>query len=114
KAVCNVLPDKYHPATSNIIPLLPANFLPVNFSSANNNKSIPSYSPPQSGLCCPGTSCFFMKLTPGGNCFCDGEDPPFETQSVYDCNDSSAQCGKQRTEQGICDSVRAYLHDIFY
>ena len=69
-----------------------------------NDKSIASYPTPQSGLCCSGTSCFLMKLIRGGNCFCEGEDPPFETQSVFNCNDSSARCGVQRTEQVICNS----------
>jgi hypothetical protein len=105
KAAWNFLQDKPHLINSSkMIHPLPAKFLPVNFSTVKNDKPISNYSLPQSGLCCPGTSCFFMKLTLGGNCFCDGADPPFETRSVYNCNDSSAGCGIQRTEQDICDS----------
>ncbi len=42
KAAWNVLQDKPYPATSNIIHLLPANFLPVNFSSGKKGKAAPS------------------------------------------------------------------------
>jgi hypothetical protein len=105
KAAWNVWQDKPHlPNLNKITHRIPANFLPVYFSSSRNDKSIPSYTPSQSGLCCPGTSCFFMKLTLGGNCFCEGAEPPFETRSVFDCTDNSARCGIQRTEQDICDS----------
>jgi hypothetical protein len=103
-AAWTVWHDKPQPATSNIIHLLPANFLPVNLSSPKTNKPISKSPLFQSGLCCPGSSCFFMKLALGGDCFCADEEPPTETRSVYNCNDSSARCGRQQTEQFICDS----------
>jgi hypothetical protein len=104
KAAWNVLQDKPDPSAPNVFHFLPANFLPVNFSPVKTDKGIASNSSPQSGLCCPGTSCFFMKLTLGGNCFCEGEDPATETDNIYDCNDNSGRCGIQLVQQYICDS----------
>jgi len=55
---------------------LPARLSPVNFLSTRMVVSSSNIPPPQSGLCCPGTSCFKLKTVLGGNCFCNEEDDP--------------------------------------
>jgi hypothetical protein len=76
--------------------------LPINFSVVEESDSTLAAFPPQSGLCCPGTSCYNQKLILGGNCFCSDAEPSTSTQSVNDCNDSDAYCSKQEVEDYLC------------
>ncbi|HYG11856.1 MAG TPA: hypothetical protein VD835_18055 [Pyrinomonadaceae bacterium] len=81
---------------------LPVRFLPAMLSPTKISET--AYTPftPQSGLCCPGTSCFKMRSVLGGNCHCP-DDPPVSTEDVHDCS-ASGQCGTQVTRDSICDS----------
>jgi hypothetical protein len=82
---------------------LPTRFLPVNFLSAKIAVSS-NITPPQSGLCCPGTSCFKLKIVLGGNCFCDEDgDPAVETESVFNCDAPNSRCGTQGVLDFVCD-----------
>ena len=85
------------------VSFLPANFLPVNFSAAYLIESPPNMVSIQSGICCPSTSCFYLKLTLGGNCFCEDEldDPPLEANSAA-CGTQGGSCGTQGVRQFIC------------
>jgi hypothetical protein len=42
-------------------PYSPVSFLPASFFTAIADKAAPNSSPPQSGLCCPSTSCFYLR-----------------------------------------------------
>ncbi|HEX8636314.1 MAG TPA: hypothetical protein VF703_19490 [Pyrinomonadaceae bacterium] len=77
---------------------LPVRFLPAMSFPAKISET--AYSPPvpQSGLCCPGTSCFKMRSVLGGNCHCSG-DPPVSTEDVHDCG-GFGRCGTQ-VAQGL-------------
>lgn len=82
---------------------LPVSFLPANFSAVKPLEPSLSLLSLQSGICCSGSSCFFLTELPGqGNCFCTGETPN-DVQSVHDCNDPFAECGTMIVEQHICD-----------
>src|SRR5256714_239695 len=83
----NCMPPNRSPAslTQQTVSFLPASFLPVNFSSAEVLKSLSSRSPPQSGLCCPGTSCDFVKpstYTCGRTCDDDPNKPSSQSEAV--------------------------------
>jgi hypothetical protein len=78
---------------------LPVSYLPATFLAVRMNEAIASAAAPQSGICCPGTSCFYLREFEGqGNCFC-GE--ATETNAVP-CSDSFGRCGTQHPEQFIC------------
>jgi hypothetical protein len=47
--------------------LLPVSSLPATFLAVRPNEAIASVAAPKSSVCCPGTSCFFVKLTLGSN-----------------------------------------------
>jgi hypothetical protein len=82
--------------------LSPVNFLPANFSWTIDLLPVPAVSTTQSGICCSGSSCFFLKEFPGeGNCFCTGETPN-DVLAIHDCNDRLAECGSMLTIQFIC------------
>jgi hypothetical protein len=103
KGTQETLPDRPRATQFQFVSFLPANFLPVNFSVAGLSE--PSSGAPsiQSGICCPSTSCFYLKLTLGGNCFCEDElgDPPLEANSTA-CGTSGGSCGTQGVQQFIC------------
>ena len=66
---------------------LPVSFLPVNFSPPKFIEPALTVAAPQSGLCCPSTSCFYLRQVNGqGNCFCE-DGIPSEAPSVSDCSD---------------------------
>jgi hypothetical protein len=90
-------------AEAQFLSLLPAKFLPVNFLAANTTEPAPSAPPLQSGLCCPSSPCFNLKITLGGNCFCEEElgGPPISVDSAA-CTDPDGQCGIQHVVQFIC------------
>jgi hypothetical protein len=99
-----VPPDQSHNSLSQLATLfLPANFLPVNFLSAKMVEPVSSAPPIQSGICCPSTSCFYLKTTLGGNCFCEDElgEPAVEVHATA-CTDPAGQCGTQHTIQFTC------------
>jgi hypothetical protein len=82
--------------------LSPVNFLPANFSWTIDPLPVPAVSTTQSGICCSGSSCFFLKEFPGeGNCFCTGETPN-DVLAIHNCNDRLAECGSMLTVQFIC------------
>jgi hypothetical protein len=81
---------------------LPVSYLPAMLFPAKISETAYSPSTPQSGLCCPGTSCFKMRSVLGGNCHCP-DDPPVSTEDVHDCS-ASGQCGTQVAQDSICDS----------
>jgi hypothetical protein len=101
-AIQETLPDRPRPRQFQLVSFLPANFLPVNFSVADLSEP-PGTPSIQSGICCPSTSCFYLKLTLGGNCFCEDElgDPPLEANSTA-CGTSGGSCGTQGVRQFIC------------
>jgi hypothetical protein len=74
---------------------LPVNFLPANFLPAGN--SISGKTPPQSGLCCPGTPCYNMKDSTY-SCLCG---TGFITESSSNCSEPGYECSEQ------LDSVRS-------
>ncbi|MGH9873766.1 MAG: hypothetical protein ACRD9S_15055 [Pyrinomonadaceae bacterium] len=77
--------------------LLPATYLPVNFF---RDASSP-ISGTQSGLCCPGTSCTFLKRSTY-QCSCMSEARSVDTAS---CSDPDGQCGTSSFINTWCDEL---------
>jgi hypothetical protein len=102
-AMPETLPDRPRAKQFQFGSFLPANFLPVNFSEADLSELSPRTPSIQSGICCPSTSCFYLKLTLRSNCFCEDEldDPPLEANSTA-CGTSGGSCGTQGVRQFIC------------
>jgi hypothetical protein len=101
-------------AEAQFLSLLPAKFLPVNFLAANTIEPAPSAPPLQSGLCCPSSPCFNLKITLGGNCFCEEElgEPAISVDSAA-CTDPDG-----RMRNSTCIPIHllrqfAYLYDFF-
>lgn len=74
----------------------PAAFLPVRFFETT---SIP-VRPPQSGLCCPGTQCFFLKRS---TYFCSCG--LAETTTTTSCSDPDGACATSRLVERDCPEL---------
>ncbi|HZG51471.1 MAG TPA: hypothetical protein VEZ40_04980 [Pyrinomonadaceae bacterium] len=104
KAIQATLPHRPPIARFQLASFLTGRVPAGNFFALHPTSPIPGMPSIQSGICCPSTSCFNLKLTLGGNCFCEDElgDPPLEAGSAA-CGTVGSICGTQGTNQFICD-----------
>ncbi|MCA1567837.1 MAG: hypothetical protein LC803_19760 [Acidobacteria bacterium] len=78
---------------------LPVSHLPAAFLAVRMKEAISNVTAPQSGVCCPGTSCSYLEeFQDQGNCFCG---VPTETVSTA-CSNPFGRCGTQQVEQFLC------------
>src|SRR5438552_5197368 len=76
----------------------PAALLPVSFSTVGMADS-PSEPPPQSGLCCPGTQCYFRKNS-FYPCSCKTD---ARSTDPAGCGDPDGQCSIDEFIDTVCD-----------